>query len=114
MALNRTPEEVLQQFPLPLVNNDVRSLAANTAETFTAPSGAFAVIFSGSSGLGDYWVQFRQGVTAAIPGDTADGSAPALNVAMVRGISAGQTFSVISANAGILVAHWMAKPSYSG
>lgn len=115
MALNRTPEEILQQLPPQLVNNDVRVLGASSAETFTAPAGAYAVIFSGTSGLGDYWVQFRTGVTAAIPAaDVTDGSAPALNPVGARSVYAGQTFSVIAANAGILEACWLGKPSYSG
>lgn len=113
MALNRTPNNVLDGMPLPLVSNDCRILAGGVAESFVVPSNAYAVIFSGSSALGDYWVNFT--TTASVPAaDVTDQSSSALNVAMCQGLHPGASISVISANAGYIVAHWMGKPSLAG
>ncbi len=113
MALNRTPNGVLDGMPLQFVSNDCRILAGGTAESFVVPANASCVIFSGSSSLGDYWVNFT--TTAVIPvADITDQTSPALNPAMCQGLHPGASISVISANAGYIVAHWMGKPSLAG
>lgn len=74
------------------------SLAANTAESITIPSGARYVIFSGTA---DFYV--KSGGTATVPGDTTDGSASELNPTM-RDLKDVTTLSVISASACVVTA----------
>lgn len=87
---------------------DAKSLAANTAETFTVPNGARYVLFAGTA---DFYVNYSD--TATVPGDTADGSASELNPAMryignMEDQSAVASISVISAEACIVTAsYWM-------
>jgi hypothetical protein len=77
-----------------------RSLAANTAESFTVPSGAQYVNFSATA---DYYVSFV--TTATVPGDTTDGSASVLNPGL-RSIEGATTISVISAATCIITAEF--------
>ena len=70
---------------------NAKSLAANTAESFTTPTGARFVIFSANC---DFYA--NPTTTATVPGDVTNGSASMLNPAawFVEGIT---TVSVISA-----------------
>lgn len=56
---------------------NARSLAANTAERVTIPTGYNFVVFSATA---NYYVKVGDGtVTATVPGDTTDGTASELN-----------------------------------
>ncbi len=82
---------------------NARSLAANTAETETVPTGANMVIFSGNV---DYYVNST--TTATVPGDTTDGTASELNPEcyIFSQDDAPATFSIIAASAGIVTASY--------
>lgn len=103
MAVTQGVKEQLFNDSVPLPSYVlVRVLGAGVAESFTAPAGANFVAFSGTTALGDYWVNDR--ATAAIPiADVTDGSGPWLNPGYAQCV-AGSTISVISANAGVLCA----------
>lgn len=76
---------------------DAKTLtAAGGAESLTVPMGARFVVFSAT---GDFYANYT--TTAAIPGDTADGSASELNP-YVRAISGVTAISVI-ANADVIL-----------
>ena len=80
-----------------------RSLAANTAESVTVPSGARFALFSCT---GDFYANYT--TTATVPGDTAisDATASELNPSM-RFISGVTTISVIAPAICVLtVAFW--------
>ncbi len=75
---------------------NARQLAANTAESFTVPTGADYVNISSNV---DIYVNFTSGGTATVPGDVTNGSACALNP-QARAVIPGETYSVISESAG--------------
>lgn len=82
--------------------NNARVLAANIAESFVVPSGAYRVAFNINVAGQAFWVDDQK--TAVIPtDDVIDGSAPELNPGM-RLVQPGQTLSVISAAACIVTA----------
>jgi len=101
---------IWEEAPEAPIYNLARVLAANTAESFTVPDNCQAAIFSASSGLGDYWIDFTHNTAAVIPvADNTTGTCPSLNPAYVKGLTPGKTISVISANAGIIVMHCYGK-----
>ncbi len=83
--------------------NDVRVLAANTAEAHTVPTGANGlkanyVVFSANA---DFWVDV--GKTAAVPAaDITDGTAPDLNPTVLYLGGSVTTISLISTAGGIV------------
>ena len=76
---------------------DAKILAANTNETFTVPAGAHFVIFGGTA---DFYA--KRGGTAAVPTDTADGTASMLNP-YILAVEPGDTIGVISTPANTIV-----------
>ena len=81
-----------------------RSLAANTAESITVPTGARFALFSAT---GDFYANYT--TTATVPGDTAiaDATASELNPAM-RWVSGVTTISVIApATCVVTISFWV-------
>lgn len=75
-----------------------RSLAADTAESITVPTGAGIVVLSAT---GDFYANWT--TTATVPADVTDGSASELNPG-VRKVAAGATISVIAPAAARITA----------
>ena len=72
------------------VSINALQLAANTAESFTIPSGAKFVIFNSTE---DFYARYD--TTATVPADTTDGTASELNPT-IRTLDSRDTISVIS------------------
>lgn len=81
-----------------------KSLAANTAEAFTVPTGAKVVLFSSNV---DFYA--NPYTTAAVPGDTTDGSASELNPVAYLLPQGTSSISVIAPSAGIVTASFYAE-----
>lgn len=89
-----------------------RTLAGGVAETITPPAGARFCIFSGNSGLGDFYV--RVGGTATVPsGDSSDGTSSFCNPGYCK-VRPLEDISVISSNAGILTVAFTDSPNARG
>ena len=85
--------------PIPSQVN-ANSLAANTAESITVPTGAKYVVFSCTS---SFYVNCY--TTATVPGDTTDGTASELNpTGYALTPNEPVTLSVISASACVITA----------
>lgn len=88
--------------------NDIKVLAANTAEDVTVPSGASFALFSATA---DFIV--RLGGTAEFPAaDIADGTAGELNPT-ARAVTPGDTLSVVSNATCTLGISWRAAEGVS-
>ena len=97
--------EIVRGSDLPMIRPSdyvlSRSLASDTAESFTVPSGARFVMFAAT---GDFYVNYT--TTATVPGDVTDGTASELNPAMrfINGVAA---ISVIApANTVVTASFW--------
>lgn len=87
---------------------DAKLLAANTAESFTVPAGAYFAIFSPSSAITDYSLSITGAAVTAVA-DVSDGTACIPNLGYAR-VSPGQTVSIISPQAGVVVVAWFRGP----
>lgn len=101
------PRSLANLFALPVSDCVMaRSLAANVAESIAIPAGVKYVMLSANV---DIFVSIGAAPTAAVPGDTTDGSASELNPTMRRLQSTDLNISVISASAGIVTASFYAE-----
>lgn len=88
----------------PSVYVDARSLAANTAETFTKPEGARFVRLSGN-----LLFYYNTRGTAVAPTDISDGSASVANVISMRSmfcVDSVASISVVAPAATLVTAEW--------
>ncbi len=78
---------------------DAIVLVANTAQSYTIPTGATYILFSASSGC-DFYVNYT--TTAAVPGaSTSTGLVSEMNPGL-RALNGATSISLISATAGII------------